>query len=82
MRLKTTKGFKGYGYRIRLKLEKTEGIYKHKRLNCPRCHKKALKRVASGIWECRSCGHKFAAAAYSPERVLSKVFDKVVLRKG
>ncbi len=33
---------------------------------CPTCHHASVRRVASGIWECRHCDTKFAAASYSP----------------
>ena len=34
---------------------------------CPYCERKALKRVASGIWYCKKCKTKFAGAAYFPK---------------
>ncbi|HVO77965.1 MAG TPA: 50S ribosomal protein L37ae [Methanomassiliicoccales archaeon] len=33
---------------------------------CPSCHHASVRRVASGIWECRHCDTKYAAASYSP----------------
>jgi len=36
------------------------------RYECPTCHHSSVKRVSSGIWECRRCDAKFAAASYSP----------------
>jgi large subunit ribosomal protein L37Ae len=78
-KLKITKGLGAkYGLRIRRLVEQVEGQYKHKRLECPRCHKKALKRVAPGIWVCRHCGFKFAAGAYVPKRILSESFEKTI----
>jgi len=42
---------------------------------CPRCHRKAVKRVSSGIWHCRTCEAKFTAGAYSP--IAKKAFVAV-----
>jgi large subunit ribosomal protein L37Ae len=39
---------------------------KHAKFPCPSCMKPSLKRVASGIWECKACGHKIAGKAYRP----------------
>ncbi len=34
---------------------------------CPTCHHEGVKRMSNGVWKCRHCGLKFAAAAYSPK---------------
>jgi len=52
-----------YGRTIRSKLEKIE--VKQKALyTCPDCHKKAVKRLAVGIWQCKKCNNKIAGKAY------------------
>lgn len=53
-----------YGLKIRAAVAKIEAKYRNKRLICPFCHKKALKRIAFGIWQCKKCGVKIAAYAY------------------
>jgi large subunit ribosomal protein L37Ae len=54
-----------YGVVVR-KLTKDIEKIERSRSECPTCHHAAVKRKASGIWECRHCDAKFAAGAYSP----------------
>lgn len=53
----------GYGVRVRLKLNKIEGLQRKKQI-CPHCGKAGVKREAAGIWHCHKCGKRFAAGAY------------------
>mgnify|MGYP006289146171 CR=1 FL=1 len=53
-----------YGLRIRRRIVDVES---KKSKNCPICGKKQLKRVASGIWECKKCKNKFTGGAYTPK---------------
>jgi large subunit ribosomal protein L37Ae len=52
-----------YGIKIRSKIVRVE---EKKTKECPYCKKKALKRTASGIWECRRCNAKFAGGTHIP----------------
>lgn len=67
--MKTKKvGFTGkygprYGKKIRQRLLKIGAQKKHK---CPDCMKIRVRRVSAGIWECETCGLKFAGKAYKP----------------
>lgn len=54
-----------YGLKIRQKISEIEKKQKAK-YECPKCNKLALKRLAAGIWQCRSCDVKMAGKAYVP----------------
>ncbi|MEM3422389.1 MAG: hypothetical protein QXF35_03640 [Candidatus Bilamarchaeaceae archaeon] len=53
-----------YGARIR-KLYDAAIKAKNTRYECPKCHKKNLRRKGTALWECKSCEARFAGGAYS-----------------
>lgn len=52
-----------YGIRIRRRVLEIDRARSH-RAACPRCSTVTLERVASGVFECRRCGTRFASGAY------------------
>jgi large subunit ribosomal protein L37Ae len=64
-----------YGVRTRKQISAVEGA-KNKAYECPRCKHVSVRRVSTGIWQCRRCDLKFAGGAYSPQ-----VTSKVPVRK-
>ena len=56
-----------YGRSLKEKVAEIEKLYRG-RHKCPYCGKINAKRLAEGIWYCRSCKTKFAAKAYSIEK--------------
>ena len=66
-----------YGMRIRRRYRELDEKMRapHK---CPTCEREAVKRVASGIWECRKCGAKFSGGAYLPKTSVAKTADKIM----
>jgi large subunit ribosomal protein L37Ae len=52
-----------YGIRIRRRVLEIDRS-RSKASACPRCSTVTLDRVASGIFECRRCGTRFASNAY------------------
>jgi len=61
-----------YGKRIRSLVSEIEKEQK-KRQVCPRCGMAYVKRVSSGIWQCKKCGLKFAGLAYHPHAERKRV---------
>ncbi len=52
-----------YGIRIRRRVLEIDRS-RERPAPCPRCSTVTLRRVASGIFECRRCGTRFASNAY------------------
>jgi large subunit ribosomal protein L37Ae len=61
-----------YGVTLRQRVAEIETNMKafHK---CPSCQTKAVRRVSTGIWSCRKCGHTFTGGAYSPTTDAQKI---------
>ncbi len=54
-----------YGSRLRKKVEEIE-LEQRAIHVCSSCGRRAVRRVSVGVWQCRKCGYKFAAGAWSP----------------
>jgi len=54
-----------YGVSVKSQINAIEKKTKEKH-PCPKCNYKSVRRVGSGIWECRHCGLKFTGGAYTP----------------
>ncbi|MBI4140165.1 50S ribosomal protein L37ae [Candidatus Woesearchaeota archaeon] len=55
-----------YGATTKQRMFNVESQYRGKRLECPFCGKKNVKRVFSGVWNCSKCETKFTGRAYNP----------------
>jgi len=53
-----------YGRKLRGKVAAVEKKLRSKH-KCPYCNKLKVKRLASGIWQCKSCNSKFTGQAYT-----------------
>ncbi|MHA2314274.1 MAG: 50S ribosomal protein L37ae [Candidatus Hermodarchaeia archaeon] len=61
-----------YGVTLRQRVAKIEANMKmlHK---CPSCQTKAVRRISTGIWTCRKCGHTYTGGAYVPATDAQKI---------
>lgn len=53
-----------YGTKAKKKIAKIEKSLR-KKSKCPYCNKHKVKRLAYGIWHCKSCKSKFTGKSYS-----------------
>ena len=53
-----------YGRKLRGRVAEIEKKSKGKH-KCPYCNKLKVKRLAAGIWQCKSCNVKFTGKAYT-----------------
>jgi len=53
-----------YGRKLRGKVQAIEKKLKGKH-KCPYCNKLKVKRLAAGIWQCKTCEAKFTGKAYT-----------------
>ncbi len=65
-----------YGRKGKMVIKNIEAKQRKKQ-ECPYCERASLKRVASGIWECKKCSAKFAGAAYSPKSSIKVTIGEV-----
>ena len=70
-----------YGRFGRKLVNESENISRAKHL-CPKCETVAVKRVGTGIWECKKCGYKYAGGAYTPQTPSLKVVLRAIETKG
>ncbi|KAI4292417.1 large subunit ribosomal protein L37Ae [Pancytospora philotis] len=66
-----------YGSTLRKRIKSIEES-QHKKYICDACGKLSVKRLCVGIWQCKSCSHKFAGAAYAPSSTLGQSFKALI----
>jgi len=70
-----------YGRKIRKMVasieEQTRAAHK-----CPRCGKKSVKRVGTGIWRCSRCGYTFAGGTYIPQTPMGIAVQRAIRREA
>ena len=60
-----------YGGTLRKRYARIYRTQKSSR-ECPSCASKKLRRQASGIWKCNSCGYVLAGGAYEPTQAKAR----------
>ena len=70
-----------YGRKIRKMVasseEQTRAAHK-----CPRCGKKSVKRVGTGIWRCSRCGYTFVGGTYIPQTPTGIAVQRAIRREA
>ena len=66
-----------YGVKIRKQEAKVLQEMRKKHF-CPKCGKKALKRMGTSLWKCKSCSTQIAGGAYVPRTDIGNTAQKIV----
>jgi len=66
-----------YGVRARSRVRNVE-VIQRKKHTCPSCGHVTVKRLGTGIWQCRKCGIKFAGGSYLPKTEIGQQVDKIM----
>lgn len=66
-----------YGVRGRTRVRDVE-IQQRSKHDCPSCGHKTVKRIGTGIWQCKKCGVKFAGGAYLPRTEAGQNIEKIL----
>lgn len=66
-----------YGVRARSRVRNVE-LVQRKKHRCPSCGHLSVKRIGSGIWQCRKCDIKFAGGSYIPKTEGGQHVEKIL----
>lgn len=68
-----------YGRKIRKEVaeieEQTRALHK-----CPKCERKSVRRMGTGIWKCSKCGYTFTGGTYIPRTPVGISAERAVKR--
>ncbi|WNY24641.1 50S ribosomal protein L37ae [Methanolapillus millepedarum] len=53
-------------------------IRTHAAHTCAKCDLPSVRRIGTGIWECRKCGYKFAGGTFIPQTSVGKTFQNTM----
>jgi large subunit ribosomal protein L37Ae len=68
-----------YGVRARTRVREVEIQQKGKHI-CPQCGLQTVRRIGTGIWNCKKCDYTFAGGAYSPKTESAQNVDKLLFK--
>jgi large subunit ribosomal protein L37Ae len=66
-----------YGVRARTRIRNVE-LIQRKKHKCPSCGHFKLKRISTGIWQCKKCRIKIAGGAYVPKTEAGQNMEKTI----
>lgn len=70
-----------YGVSVKTQIRDIE-VEQRKWHLCPECNYQKVKRLSTGIWECRHCGIQFAGGAYTPIAAMIKKIEEEKKEEG